>query len=89
MNTKSNFTPTTKQFKGEAAPRSLYRAYRSGGSGYRAYRSGGSGHLELYAFTVRQAFEQAGFNVKHKVTFENGEMIHSECDGQKFIMVKA
>ena len=60
----------TKQFKGESAPRSLYRVSRSGGKE----------SLETYAFSARQVYDQAGF--KHRIVSETEDEIRSETRGQ-------
>ena len=55
----------TKQFKGESAPRSLYRVSRSGGKE----------SLETYAFSARQVYDQAGF--KHRIVSETEDEIQA------------
>lgn len=75
---KTQAYPLTRQYKGESSPRSLYRCFRSGGND----------RLESYAFSVRQAFCQAGFNLSHQIIYEDENMIYSKAKNQMYLTVK-
>jgi len=70
---KTNATPLTKQFSGEATPRRLYIHTRSGGSD----------KLMGYAFSAKDAHD-AAFGAAHAIISESADSVVSTAGGQTF-----